>query len=42
MKTTIQFAGVVLVFGVLTVTTVRDIMRDMKNKSKHGYNKHVV
>ena len=42
MKTTIQFAGVAFVFGVLTITTIRDMMKDMKHKSKNGYNRHVV
>lgn len=34
---TLQFAGVAVVFGILTVKTIRDIMKDMKEKSEYGY-----
>ena len=35
---TLQLAGVAVVFGILTIKTIRDIMKDMKERSKHGYN----
>jgi len=34
---TLQFAGVALIFGILTVKTVRDIMKEMKERSNNGY-----
>jgi hypothetical protein len=39
---TLQFAGVAIIAGILTIKTIRDIMKDMNHKSKNGYNKHVV
>ncbi len=35
---TLQLAGVAVVFGILTIQTIRDIMKDVKEKSKYGYN----
>jgi 6,7-dimethyl-8-ribityllumazine synthase len=34
---TLQFAGVAVVFGILTYQTIRDIIKDMKEKSEYGY-----
>ncbi len=34
---TLQFAGVALVFGVLTIKTIHAIVKDMRNKSENGY-----
>ena len=39
---TLQLAGIAVIAGILTIQTVRDIMKDMKHKSKHGYDKRVV
>ncbi len=39
---TLQFAGVAIIAGILTVQTIRDIMKDMKDKSKNGYDSRVV
>ena len=39
---TLQFAGVAIIAGILTVQAIRDIMKDMKDKSKNGYDSRVV
>lgn len=39
---TLQLAGIAIIAGILTAQTIRDIMKDMKHKSKHGYDKRVV
>lgn len=36
---TLQFAGVAVIFGILTAQTIRDIIRDMKEKSDYGYDR---
>jgi len=36
---TLQFAGVAIIFGILTAKTIRDIMKDMKEKSDYGYDR---
>ena len=39
---TLQFAGVAIVAGILTIQTIRDIIKDMNDKSKNGYSGNVV
>jgi hypothetical protein len=34
---TLQFAGVAIVAGILTIKTLRDIMKEMKERSRNGY-----
>jgi|TARA_R100001015_G_C4529455_1_gene96268 hypothetical protein len=37
MKAYLQLAGVAVVAGILTVQTVRDIIKEMKERSENGY-----
>tara|TARA_Y100000356_G_C11150242_1_gene230247 strand:- start:173 stop:292 length:120 start_codon:yes stop_codon:yes gene_type:complete len=37
MKAYLQIAGVAVVAGILTVKTIHDMMKEMKERSRNGY-----